>query len=569
MAKYQWRMQETDWTQAEQLASELGVSRMLAALLIKRGYASQEEAYTFLNPSLDHLADPLLLPDAQIAVNRLAKAIQDRETILVYGDYDADGVTATALWTWTLRKLGGRVHSLIPHRERDGYDLQRIAIHEAQKVNAGLILTCDCGTRAHEVIEEARDNRLDVIITDHHTPGGELPPALAVVNPHRPDSQYPFPELCGVGVSFRLGEALVREMGHKVENYRNAFLDLAAIGTVADVMPLVGENRILVAHGLRILAQTRKVGLQQLIAVAEIDRAKGITPYHVGFQIGPRLNAAGRMDDAQHALQLLLEEDATVARRLAESLNMWNRERQEAQGNIYEQAVGMIEKENLTRHKVILIASDEWLGGVIGIAAGKLVKRYCRPVFIGSIDREAGLVKGSIRSPSSISLLPLLDIIDPICVKCGGHPAAGGFSVEIDRLPLMKETLIQFANSHIDDALLIPSLEIDVEARAEDMTENVVNELQLLAPFGHGNPTPLFLCRQVQVQECRPLGKEGQHTALTVQAPNGNPTRALLWGVRDCSLEKGAVIDVVFAPQLNTFNGNTKVEWAISDWDEM
>jgi single-stranded-DNA-specific exonuclease len=565
--KYQWQVNKVDWAQAEQLAKELGVSRLLAALLIMRGYTTLYDAQAFLHPSLDDLADPLLLPDAQVAVNRLVKAIQDRETILIYGDYDADGITATALWTWTLRKLGGKAHPMLPHRERDGYDLQRSALEAARKINASLILTCDCGTRAHEVIEEARDHLLDVIVTDHHTPGSELPPALAIVNPHRRDSQYPFPDLCGVGVSFRLGEALISEMGLKVESYRNAFLDLVAIGTVADVMPLVGENRVLVTHGLRNLAQTRKAGLQQLLAVADINLAKGITPYHIGYQIGPRLNAAGRIDDARHALELLLTKDAALARTLAEDLSNHNRQRQELQENIYRQAIAMIEREDLLRHKVILIASEDWLGGVIGIAAGKLTKRYYRPVFIANIDREEGVVKGSIRSPDTISLLPLLDVIDPFCTKCGGHPAAGGFSAELDRLPALSEALLRFADTYIDEALLEPVLRVDMEVSASEITPALVDELQQLAPFGHGNPAPLFLCREVEVQGCRVLGKDGKHTALTLCAPGINPTRALLWGVSNCPLSNGTKIDVVFAPQINTYNGNNAVEWTVSDYE--
>lgn len=567
MSLYRWNLVEGDWQKAEQLAKALEVSRYLAYLLVARGYSDPESAYAFLHPSLDQLAEPFLLPDAEVAVRRLAKAIQSKETILVCGDYDADGLTATALWVRMLKRLKVEVHPYIPHRMREGYDFHQNAVAEAQRLGAALILTCDCGSKASEVVEYAQERGIEVVITDHHEPGAQLPPAVAVVNPHRADSAYPFPDLSGVGVAFRLGEALVRELGYPVQSYRNAFLDLVAIGTIADVMPLVGENRIFAFYGLKTLAATRKVGLQQLLQVAGISKETSLTPFHIGFIVGPRLNAAGRLSHAVAALELLLSEDAAHARLLAEQLNRQNRQRQDLQEQMIREAIAQIEAQNLTRHKAILVHSPHWHGGVIGIVAGRLVSLYSRPVFIVSRDEQAGIGKGSIRSLPTFDLRPLLDHLSPLCLKCGGHPLAGGFTVELDRLPAMEAALYAYAERHLSEEELVPQLLIEMELPAREVDPAFVTELEQLAPFGHGNEAPTLLCRSVTVLEARPT-KDGKHLQLLFRAEGLPPTPGIAFGFGDQKehLKPGTDLDLVFTPEWDTFRNEGTLRWRVKDF---
>jgi single-stranded-DNA-specific exonuclease len=319
MARYRWRVHATDAAKATRLASELNISPVLARILVARGYTEPEDAYRFLKPSLGDLADPKRLPDIEPAVRRLARAVERKEPVLVYGDYDADGLTSTALWLTTLRKLGVRAEPYIPHREQEGYDLHPNAIEAARRIGASVVLTCDCGTRAHHAVDALNAAGLEVVITDHHEPSDRLPNALAVVNPKRADSQYPFRELSGVGVSFRVAEALLRERNLSRNGFRNTMLDLVALGTVADVVPLIGENRVLVKLGLEQLHQTQRVGLQALKQVAGVRNYP--TARDIGFGLAPRMNAAGRLEDATLALQLLLTEDPNIAEEIAKTLD--------------------------------------------------------------------------------------------------------------------------------------------------------------------------------------------------------------------------------------------------------
>jgi single-stranded-DNA-specific exonuclease len=356
MARYRWRVRATDEAKATQLASELSISPVSARILVARGYTDPEAAYRFLKPSLTDLADPKRLPDIEPAVRRLAQAVERKEPVLVYGDYDVDGVTATALWLTTLRKLGVPAEPYIPHREQEGYDLHPNAIAAAQRIGAQLVLTCDCGIRAHHAVDALNAAGLEVVITDHHEPSDRLPNALAVVNPKRADSQYPFRELSGVGVSFRVAEALLRERKLARNGFYDTMLDLVALGTVADVMPLVGENRILVKRGLEQLHRTKRVGLQALKQVAGV---KGYpTARDIGFGLAPRMNAAGRLEDATLALQLLLTDDPIAAREIAETLNDHNRTRQQLQEAAVQEAIAQIERENLARHRALVVQSS-------------------------------------------------------------------------------------------------------------------------------------------------------------------------------------------------------------------
>jgi single-stranded-DNA-specific exonuclease len=566
MARYRWQLRSVDKQRAARLQKELNLSQTMAQLLVARGYTEPEDAYRFLHPSLNDLGDPFLLPDCARAVHRLQIVVQRKEPVLVYGDYDADGVTSTALWLFTLRRLGVQAHPMLPKRQQEGYDLHPNAIEAARRIGAKLVLTCDCGVRAHQAVDALNAAGLEVIITDHHQPDTTLPNALAVVNPHRPDSRYPFAELSGVGVSFRVAEALVRALGYPVDNFRRSVLDLVCIGTVADIVPLLGENRIVVAHGLESLRKTRWVGLQQLISVAGLNKER-LNTRDIGFSIAPRLNAAGRLQDAMIALDLLLEEDAQIAQALAKELSTHNSERQRLQQAIVDEAIAQIEQEELLQHRALFVKSLGWHHGLIGLAASRLVNLYYRPTFVVSIEHDAGLARGSIRSIPAFDLTRVLAQMKPICQKCGGHPAAGGFHVSLERLEELRQLILETASRTLTDEDLIPSLTIDLEVAGYEVNGRLLSELQLLEPFGEGNAPPLFLCRGVQVIGSR-TDRQGKHLFLELR-PEGSPVlSAVMWNGGDNLLEPSTLIDVVFQLEEGTYYGYNTIRWRLEDFEE-
>jgi len=563
MAQHRWRVRPRDDSKAAQLAAELGISRVLARILIARGYTEPEDAYRFLNPSLADLSNPSLLPDIEPAVRRLAQAVERREPVLVYGDYDVDGVTATALWLTTLRRLGVPAQPYLPNREQEGYDLHPNAIAAAQRIGAQLVLTCDCGTRALQAVDALNAAGLEVIITDHHEPSDRLPHALAVVNPKRVDSQYPFRELSGVGVSFRVAEALLMARNLARNGLYNTMLDLVALGTVADVMPLVGENRILVKYGLERLHQTRRVGLQALKQVAGVKRCP--TARDIGFGLAPRMNAAGRLEDATLALRLLLEEDKQTAQQIAQTLDAHNRARQALQEAAVQEAIAQIERENLARHRALVVHSSNWRHGIVGLVAGKLRERYYRPV--AAVTIEDGVARGSIRSIPEFNLTALLAHIKPLCLKCGGHAAAGGFAVALEQFDALRERITDFANAHLTDDDLVPTLDIDQEIAPSEATLRLLQELNMMEPFGAGNERPLFLCRGVEVLGSR-ADRNGKHLFLTVRGNGGVATDAVLWGGGDYLLEPQTHLDLVFTLEEDAYFGYGAVRWVIHDFEE-
>lgn len=565
MARYRWCIRQVDDAKAERLVDALNISRTVARLLIARGYEDPETAYRFLNPSLSDLADPNLLPDAERAVARLIQAIQKRERILVYGDYDVDGISSAALWKTTLERLGAVVQVKLPHRDREGYGLHPVAIEEARQFGATLVLTCDCGTRANAVVDALNANRLEVIITDHHEPDSHLPNAVAVVNPKRADSRYPYPYLSGVGVSFRLAEALLRKLKYSLDGFRRRMLDLVALGTVADVMPLTGENRILVREGLDVLHATQRVGLKHLKQVAGLQGRRP-TATDIGFRLGPRLNASGRLDDAICALQLLLTEDEDEARRTAERLNRFNTERQRMEDEAIREAIAMVEAEQQLRHKALIVGSPHWRHGVVGLIAGKLRERFARPVFAMSIEEDTGRARGSIRSIPELDLGPLLQQMKPLCTKCGGHAVAGGFSAELEKLDALRQLIWEYADATLTDEDLIPRLDIDAEVSPNEIDLAVWRNLQQLEPFGQGNPKPLFVSRDLTVigrRTCRNnrhLFLDFGHTRLA------GSVSAVMWNGSDYLIDPQTRIDAVFSVEWDDYNG--ALRWELKDFEE-
>ncbi len=567
MATYRWRVRTTDLARAQQLAKELSLSLPIARLLVARGYTDPEIAYRFLHPSLHDLASPRLLPDIEPAVRRLALAVQRKEPVLVYGDYDADGVTATALWLTTLRKLGVPAHPYVPHREREGYDLHPNAIEAARAIGARLILTCDCGIRAHEVVDAINAQGLEVVITDHHEPDTTLPNALAVVNPKRADSRYPFRDLSGVGVSFRVAEALLRELKLPLNGFYQTMLDLVAIGTVADVMPLRGENRVLVKYGLERLHQTKRLGLQSLKQVARLGN-RIPTARDISYALAPRLNAAGRLEDASLALQLLLEENQLQAQAIAEQLEHHNRERQRHQEEAFQEAVAQVELEGQTNQRALVVHSPNWHHGIVGLVAGKLKERYYRPAIAMTVDAEAGIARGSMRSIPELDLTSLVEAMKPLCLKCGGHASAGGFAVPIDQMDALRQLIIDYANAHLTDEDLVPTLLIDQPIEAHEVNSRLVHELSMLEPFGTGNEPPLFVARSIEVVGSR-TSNDGKHLFLKVRGEGSIVFDAVLWNGGDYLLETGTLIDLVFVPEEDNYFGYGAVRWVVRDFEEV
>lgn len=562
MARYQWRLTPKNDHRAHALSSELGVSAVVASLLIDRGLEDVDEARRFLEPDYEHLADPLLLPDARLAVQRLVRAVKDKETIVVFGDYDCDGVTSTALWKDCLERLGAKVAAILPSRSVDGYGLNASSIASAREIGSKLIITCDCGSTAHQVIEQAASYGIETIVTDHHQLGDDLPKALAVVNPHRSDSQYPFEHLSGVGVSFRLAEALAVELGLPIHNFRKRYIDLAAIGTVADVMPLIGENRIFAKAGTEALSNPDRPGLRALKRLAGLSSA--VDPRAIGFVIGPRLNAAGRMDHASLALQLLLTKDEEESLALAERLERQNSDRQHIQQEALAEAEAQIEQGSLMNEKAILVKADGWHMGIIGIVAGRLANKHARPVFVMTSDADGRDYVGSIRSGGRVDIRPILEALSPLCTKSGGHPHAGGFSIQGDKIDEFAERLRETSIALIPDEALVPILNVDGEVDAPDANLRLLEELDRMAPFGHGNERPTFVSRDVRVLASRPT-KDDKHLQLSLIGDRGIPIKGIAFGMGSIPIAAGSTVDVAYQLELDEFNGNRNAQWNIQD----
>ncbi len=566
-----WRVLPGDIQAEARLQIELGVHPVVARMLVQRGLDTPEAADRFLNPTLDRLHDPFLLPDAEAACERLKQALANKERILVHGDYDGDGVTSAALWTRALRSLGGQVDVFVPHRRRDGYDIRVPIIEQARQEGVTLIVTTDCGIQRVEEVEHAREAGIDVIITDHHTPNpsGELPRAVAVVNPHRKDSHYPFPNLAGVGVAFRLCEALARYLGHKPEQYRRGFLDLAAIGTVTDVMPLLDENRILVRHGLEALQNTKKPGLRALIDVCGLA-GKPLDARSIGFGIGPRLNSASRIDETQIALDLLMTKDEAEAQTLARRLNDLNTLRREEQDRIFEEAMEQIVRQDMSEARCLVVSGEGWKAGIVGIVASKIMERFNRPSIVIALDSATGAGRGSARSIHAFNMFEAIDSCRSLLDEYGGHAHAAGLSIRSEHLPDFAAQMNRLASALLTEEDLLPAIDVTTELEPGAICPELLLQLQALAPFGSGNPEPLFASRSVSILEILRMGAEKQHLKLVVKAEglNGRDTaEAVWWRYGDLAnhLEAGQTLDVCYRPEFNYYRGERKIQFMLED----
>lgn len=556
----EWIIADCDEPTAARVSAEAGVPLALARLLVQRGVTTASELKDFLHPSLDHMHDPSLLPDLDVGVDRVASAMASGEKILVHGDYDVDGVTSTALLVRTLRALKADVEWRVPHRRKEGYGIKPSAIDEAAAKGAKVVLTCDCGIGAHDTAERARELGVDVIITDHHEPGPELPNATAVVNPKRFDADYPFPELAGVGVAFKFAQGLVRKLGHDEGSFKARFIDLAALGTVGDVVPLLGENRTIVSHGLGAISESKKLGLQAILRSARLV-GKPLTSYSLGFVIGPRINAVGRMDDAALALRLFLTKDETEAAELAGHLERFNTERRAEQERILGEALEQVEAKDLDASPVLVISGCGWNPGVVGIVAGKICEAYCRPAIMLSRDETAGTASGSARSTSTFNILEALRACDDLLIRSGGHALAAGLSLHLRDVDRFEERINELAGEILAPEDVVPRIEVDAELAAADVTRELAGAIASMEPFGVGNPEPLFVTRGVSIAQMQRVG-DGSHLRTVLKMNGAGTLPCIFFGQGDLadSLQLGAPTDVCYNIRFDTFNGVERVQ---------
>jgi len=510
----QWRL----------LQKELGISAVTARILAGRGISDAAAAAKFLKPDYDELHPPMLLPDMEQAVERIASALADNEPITVYGDYDVDGQTSVVLLVEVLRSLArdpGLIGYYIPNRMDEGYGLHQEALAAISR-ESSLVITADCGVTAVVEAEYARSIGLDLIITDHHEPKAQLPEAVAVINPKRADSRYPFPNLAGVGVAYKLVQVLGARYGRDFRQW----LDLVALGTVADLVPLVDENRIFVKLGLEQLERSTSLGLQ---ALAKVCRLK--PPYKasdLGFRLGPRLNAVGRMGESARGVELLLSRDPQHAHSLAEILDQENRLRQETEADIFQQALAMIEANGWQEDPVIVVADHGWHPGVIGIVASRIVDQYYRPTLVLSL--EDGIGKGSARSITGFNLYEGLKEVEDLLLEFGGHEMAAGLTVEAERIPELREHLAAVARSRLKPSDFIPKVRIDGEIDIKDANRRLLQEFELLEPFGIGNPAPVLKVTG-SIVSTRALGADQEHLRCVIQDQEGTVIEAVGFGM--------------------------------------
>jgi single-stranded-DNA-specific exonuclease len=501
----------------------------------------------FLHPSLDDLSDPLTLKDMPQAVARLRHAIEAGEKILIYGDYDVDGTTSVVLLSKAIELAGGHAEYHVPHRLKDGYGMRPEVVEAAAEAGTRLIVSVDTGIRAAEVVRHAASLGIDVIVTDHHLPESELPPALAVLNPNRPDCPYPEKNLCGAGVAFKLAQALLATIGWPAEKQRRmaeSLLKLVAIATVADVVPLTGENRVMVKHGLAGLDHVRNAGLRALLEVAGFGNgAASPTSRQVAFQIAPRLNAAGRMDTARDAVELFLTNDVARAHELAARLNQRNLDRRQVQTEIGEICDSAAVDESAA---ALVYYNENWHRGVIGIVAGRLVERLHRPVFVLSRNADDGLVQGSGRSIPSFHLLQALEAMADLFVRFGGHEHAAGVTLEEARVEEFRERFNAYAAARLKPEDLVPQIEVDAAVELNEIGNQCVHELFALAPFGHGNPPPLLAALDVEVAGPPRVLKEKHLRVMVRQNRRTLVLKAWNFAGRAAELTQGSRIDIAF-----------------------
>lgn len=555
-----WKTFEANQRLQKQLSEYTGVSPVLAQLLVNRGVRTPEQAQDFLFGKISSCHDPFLLKDMAKAVERIKKAAEKEEKILIYGDYDVDGVTSTALLVHILREMGADFETFIPNRLEEGYGMNIRAVALARERGVKLIVTVDCGINSVKEIQAANSYGIDVIVTDHHeVKDNEIPPAYAIVDPHQRDCRYPFKFLAGVGVAYKLARALMNGREDLVDKH----LDLVALGTVADVAPLYGENRILTKVGLERLRFTDKEGLKALMDVSRVP-AERITCRHIGFALGPRINAMGRVGSANAALELLLCDDSSKARELANLLERENRNRQSIEKDILADAIRMVGEEiDLDNEKVIVLASDKWHPGVVGIVASRLTEEYALPSILIALDGEKG--KGSGRSIDGFNLFEAILKAEEHLEDFGGHEAACGVRIKTEKVKDFRKKINEAADEcYMEKEPLLPELRIDMNLPFAQVGMKLIDELRLLMPHGQGNAEPVFAANGIKVKSpLREIGRSG----FKFMATSDNMTCEAITFKKDevHKPRQGDIINLAYSPSINSWEGIDSIQLNIKD----
>jgi len=564
----EWQIRTPDRHQVERIQRILGCSPVTATVLANRGIDGEDGIIRYMNLSLADLRPPFAIKDMDAAVRRIAQAIEDRERVLIFGDYDVDGITAVTLLLEFFRGLGLDADYYIPHRCDEGYDLQVDHVFGvALPREADLIITVDCGSSRHEAVRSAKESGIDVIITDHHTITSP-PKAAAVVNPRRTDCTAGFDHLAGVGVAFVLVVCLRKHLREKgfwqsgSEPNLKHFLDLVALGTIADMVPLVGDNRILSKIGMEVINAGRRPGLTALLKAAGVKEAVRNTD-DIAFRLAPRLNAAGRLDHAKTAVELLTTRDPRRAEEIAESLNQLNRRRQETEKRILEKALALVGNDpEKTGRNALVLTHPEWHEGVLGIVASKLTNRFFRPTIL--ISSRNGIGKGSGRSIPGINLYEGLDACSVHLEKFGGHPMAAGLQIRPDRIDAFRNDFEAWASKAVGREPPTKTIDIDCELNFHEVTETMIDELEKLLPFGEGNPEPLFLARAVQVSSSMIVGKHHRRMSLRQGNPSGRAMNAIQFNV-DRGRMTDAFDQVAFRLRWNRWKGRKTAQIIIEE----
>lgn len=544
-----------------QLAAALSLPEIVARLLLIRGHVTAEDAKLFLRPRLDRLHDPFEFLSMDKAVERLARGVRDQELVFIHGDYDVDGISSTTLLTRAIRGFGGEAMPFIPRRIEDGYDLSDAGVDAAMAAGAKVVITADCGTSAVAPVARLCRAGIDVIVTDHHLPGGELPDCLSVLNPKRSGCGYPDKDLAAVGVAFKLALALARALG-KNENFIWAMMDLVALATVADVAPLRGENRVFVRYGLKMLADTRSIGMRALIRAAGLD-GKQLTAGRIGFILAPRLNAAGRLGHAMRGVELLLSEDEHEANAIARELEELNYKRQELDHATLDQARERVLQLDLDEVFGIVLADETWHPGVIGIVASRLVEEFGRPTVLIALSGDQG--KGSGRSIPRFDLHGALGQSREFLLRYGGHRAAAGVTVARDQVGDFAARFNEVARSLLTPEDLVPEIRVDLEVSIDGMDQKIESLFRHFEPFGIGNPAPVLLARNVTI--ARPpklIGRDGLKLALDTGTGS---LEAIGWGfaTRAAEFGPGSKVDIAFRLERDEYRGESYLQARIAD----
>lgn len=553
-----WNLKKYDTELIKKIKDTYGVSDIMAKLLISRNIEFND-IDNFLNGKLDNLIDPYKIKDMNKLVERIDKAIKKKEKICIYGDYDVDGITSITIMYKFLTKLGAEVMYYLPDRLLEGYGINNNALDEIKKQGVSLVITVDCGITAIEEVEHAKEIGLDICITDHHECAQDLPDALAIVNPKRKDDTYPFKFLAGVGVAFKTISAVAKKYNLPEEEYLK-YLDIVSIGTISDIVPLVGENRIISKYGLKMMVHTKNIGLKALI---KLVNSKEIDSMMVSFGMAPRINACGRMGNASAAVKLLLENDEKRAEQIALELDNLNQERKNVEAVIYDEALDIIKKNELDKKSSIVLYNSSWHNGVIGIVASRLVNLYYKPVIL--LTKENDIIRGSGRCPSGFSIYDALTECKDCVIQFGGHELAAGLSILEENIDSFIEAFDEACRKK-SDAISEQIIEVDAQIERKDLNAQIIKDIREMKPYGQSNQVPVFLYKGVKVSAIRTI-KEEKHLKLVLK-----DDRSLIdavgfsMGARRDEIRIGDKIDVVGTIELNTYNTPKTIQFVLQDF---